>query len=593
VFLDPEARRKKLTASFASIDALAKAELDRQKAPSMVVGVVVDGDLAYAKGYGAADLQTGAAPDADTLYRIGSITKSFTGLAILALRDEGALGLDDALARYLPEAGTLVYPTRDTAPITLRQLLTHTSGLPRMAPVMIGKAPTESEMVKGISGLPLESPPGARHAYSNLGFALLGLVAGRAAHQNLRDVVGKHLLVPLGMTSTVWDKEQVPSGRLLATSYVRGAKGDPEKLETMHAGAQEGAGGLFSTVRDMARYVAFQLAAYPPRDAEDKGPIRRSTVREAHSTGFRSGVSVRLEDAPAKGEPLASVSATAYGFGWVSEQTCAFDDLVWHNGKIDGYTADIRFLPSRGVGVVTLANHAEADPAVLSNKVLRALDQGGGLVKRSLPASPALEAAAKKLLAVYDTWDDAAYAAMLSEGREKLANEKDELAGYKALHGACKAFTPMEVDSPVHGRFRGDCERGTFQMEIAISAKDGGILGFTGKSLDAEVPKHLRAVAERLAGLVAKWDDRIYKKHLAPKSTKPKDDLAGFYAKLRAAHGACTVKSAVHEGFDQWFVLDCERGGDMTLTVTLDRKDEDVVTGHWYRPAARGTCPVR
>src|SRR5205807_7588475 len=106
-------------------------ELAAQSVPGVSVGIVIDGELAYAKGFGVVDPATKAVPDADTVYRIGSISKSFTGLALLSLRDAGSLGLDDTLARWIPEAGKLVYPTRDARPITLRQLAQHTSGLQR------------------------------------------------------------------------------------------------------------------------------------------------------------------------------------------------------------------------------------------------------------------------------------------------------------------------------------------------------------------------------------------------------------------------------------------------------------------------------
>jgi hypothetical protein len=138
-----------------------------------------------------------------------------------------------------------------------------------------------------------------------------------------------------------------------------------------------------------------------------------------------------------------------------------------------------------------------------------------------------------------------------------------------------------------------DCERGTLQMAITLSAADGGIMGFAGKSLGVEVSKGLQAAAEALAGLIGKWDDRVYKKHLAQKATKPREETAAFFEKVRVAHGVCTVKSAVREVFEQWFELDCERGGALTLSLSLDAKDEKAVQKFAIRPVGGGTCPVR
>lgn len=244
VFTDPD-RRKKIESAFSSIDALVDEEVRAQGLPGIAFGVVVDGELAYAKGFGVTDLVTKAKPDADTVYRIGSITKSFTALAVLALRDEGALGLDDPLTRFLPEAGGLVYPTRDTPSITIRQLLTQTSGLPRLGSfdyTLPDRELSEEEVLKSLAGFPLENAPGSSYGYSNLGFGLLGIAVGRASHTSLRAVVGKKIFEPLGMTSSGWDPAGVPAGRI-ATPYKRGASGALAPTVTWRLGASEGAGG--------------------------------------------------------------------------------------------------------------------------------------------------------------------------------------------------------------------------------------------------------------------------------------------------------------------------------------------------------------
>src|SRR5262249_18455166 len=133
---------------------------ESQKVPGMAVGVVIDGELAYAKGFGFADVEKKMKPDADTVFRIGSITKSFTALATLSLRDDGALALDDPLTTFMPEASGIVYPTRDAPPITLRQLLTHTSGLSRSGNLTDPHATSENDVMKSLQGLSLENTPG-------------------------------------------------------------------------------------------------------------------------------------------------------------------------------------------------------------------------------------------------------------------------------------------------------------------------------------------------------------------------------------------------------------------------------------------------
>src|SRR5579863_3669922 len=136
VFADPD-RRATLARAFPEIDAMVAAEVRDHGLAGMAVGVVIDGQLAHFAGAGVTSLETKAPPTPDSVYRIASIPKSFTALGILALRDEGAIGLDDPLARYIPEVSRMVAPTRDSPVVTLRQLLTHTGGLPSQGPYAI------------------------------------------------------------------------------------------------------------------------------------------------------------------------------------------------------------------------------------------------------------------------------------------------------------------------------------------------------------------------------------------------------------------------------------------------------------------------
>jgi CubicO group peptidase (beta-lactamase class C family) len=592
-FRDPD-RRRKLASAFAKIDAVGEDELKKQGLPSVAIGVVVDGELAYAKGFGAPGGDGKGKPDADTVYRIGSITKSFTAAALISLRDEGALALDDPLAKWIPEAAGLVYPTRDTPPITLRQMLTHTSGLPRVGPLpgaRTDRGPTEEELLQSLHGLPLESPPGTKHSYSNLGFALLGIVVSRAAHAPYREVVNRRVLAPLGMTSTFWDQASVPPGRL-ATAFAKGPLGVPVPTPHWILGAEEGAGGLYSTVRDMAKYLAFQLAAYPPRSAPEAGPVRRSSVREGHFNALWDDLHVRPVHAPRKGESLVDAAAYRYGYGWVAEQTCELDKLVWHNGGIDGYRTDVAFLPEQGVGVIALVNFAGAAPEPIVERVIKELRRSGGLSKRTPEVAPAFAPVMAKLLDVYNTWDEGKYQAMLTMGRPPVLNEeKAELGGYKKLHGACKGYAPADVTGPRTAWFRMDCERGTLDMEIVLGA-DGLIAGFVGRSRDLPVPPEIRKIADRVVGLVKKWDDGVFKKHLA-QTKRPREDAAKYFDDLRAVHGTCGVKSLTNFGTDRRILVECERGGDLSLNLSVDPKDADAVTSYAFDGVGQGTCPVR
>lgn len=540
-FKDPD-RRKKLEAAFPAIEKLIDEEMKKQGLPGLAVGIVIDGELALAKGFGVTSLASKTAPDADTVYRIGSITKSFTGLALLALRDDGVLSLDEPLSKWISEAHQLVYPSRDSTPITLRQLANHTSGLPRMGPFPPEDNPAEDVVVKSLVKLSLETAPATKWAYSNFAFSLLGIAIGRAAKAPFHDVVTARILKPLGMTATVWDHEAVASGRL-APAHQPGPQGPMPNTKPARLGAGDGAGGIYSSVRDMAKYVAFQLAAYPPRNADD-GKLRRATLREAHSTGVPSSL-----------KHTAPAVAISYGYGFGRYQSCALDDIVGHNGAIDSYRADMRFSPSRGVGIVVLTNFGNGDPPVISEAVLAELKKTGAMVARAPTPSASLNVAMKRLLGIYQQWDEAAFAKILA--RPIHPREKAELETYKQLHGACTAFEPVTMDTPNAGWFALTCERGSLRMQLTVSGA-GLILGFSGLSRGIEPPAGFAKLAAAVLSLQRKWDDKAFAKHFA-KAPMPAAQMKKMAATFHARHGDCKLGRPIHFGFDWGYEVMCKK----------------------------------
>jgi len=378
----------------------------------------------------------------------------------------------------------------------------------------------------------------------------------------------------------------------MASGYVNFVKGEIKPAPLIDFGADDPSGGLFASLRDMGRYVAAQLAAYPPRNGPEDGVLRRSTLREAHSSGFASLLRVVNADMPKKGESLVNAVADSYGFGWVSRRTCAYDDLVWHNGGLPGFSSDIRFFKDRGVGVVALVNLLPAEAVAISVRVVRALARSGGLSKRSLPPPPQFDPLMKKLLAVYNDWDEAGYKAILTAQRPPMmAIEKKELAGYKELHGACKGYKFAESESPRSATFSLECERGPLEMRLLISPKDGLLTGFVGTTRDLPVPKELRAAAEKVTGLIRKWDAAIFNRHFA-KAKKTRDAAATEFESFRAQHGVCTVRSSTMISDERTIHLECERGGDLDLTIELDKKDPNQVLTYALN-TKEGVCPVR
>ncbi|HKP26889.1 MAG TPA: serine hydrolase domain-containing protein, partial [Dongiaceae bacterium] len=188
--------------------------------PGLMFGLVADGALRWTKAIGMADREAGRPVTSDTAFRIASMTKNMTALAILMLRDAGKVALDAPIGAYVPEFAALPLPTTDSRPVSLRDLLNHSAGLVTDDPWgdrQLGIAPADfTRMIAG--GALFAQPPGIAFEYSNLGFALLGRVITNVTGTRYQDYIVEALLRPLGMTATTFDFYAVPEPRR-ATGY--------------------------------------------------------------------------------------------------------------------------------------------------------------------------------------------------------------------------------------------------------------------------------------------------------------------------------------------------------------------------------------
>src|SRR5215207_1460430 len=210
-FADPE-RARKLAAAFPEIEKLFTTWAERRHMPGAVFGVVIDGELAWVKAAGVQDTATKAPVTPDTVFRIASMTKSFTAMAILKLRDEGKLSLDDPAERYVPALAGLPYPTKDSPVITVRHLLTHSEGFPEDNPWGDRQLAQPDERMREWmrAGIPFSTAPGTAFEYSNYGFAILGQIVQKVSGKPYDVYVREQILKPLGMTSSYFDTAEVP-----------------------------------------------------------------------------------------------------------------------------------------------------------------------------------------------------------------------------------------------------------------------------------------------------------------------------------------------------------------------------------------------
>src|SRR5438105_3372360 len=270
----------RLAAGFADVDRLMTAYASQVHSPGAAWGVIVDGQLAHTGVTGYRDLGAKAPVDADTVFRIASMTKSFTAMSILKLRDEGKLSLDDPAEQYVPELVGLKYPTSDSPKITIRHLLSHSEGFPEDNPWGDQQlARTDDEMSRMMrAGIPFSNAPGTAYEYSNYGFAILGRIVAKVSGRPYADYVTTNVLGPLGMRSTTLSPTSVPANRL-AHGY-RWEDDQWKEEPQLPDGAFGSMGGMLTSLNDLGLYVSALLGAWPPRDGVETGPVRRSSLRE-------------------------------------------------------------------------------------------------------------------------------------------------------------------------------------------------------------------------------------------------------------------------------------------------------------------------
>ncbi|MDP1026050.1 serine hydrolase domain-containing protein [Sphingomonas sp. KR1UV-12] len=453
----------------ASVDALApaltaffEADMRERHIPGLVFGVVKAGRLVLVRGLGVQDIATKRPVTADTRFRIASMSKAFTALSILALRDAGKLSLDAPAERYLPEMAGWRYPTSDAPRIRVADLLHHSAGFVEDNPWGDRQQPlTEPAFTTMLrAGVPFANAPGVGMEYSNLGYAMLGRIVSNVGGLPYQQWIGRHLLAPLGMTSTGYDVLAGPQ-QVRALGY-RWQDGAWLREPDMADGAFGAMGGLQTSANDYARWVAFLLSGWPARDGPDAEPVRRATVREiVEGANF---VDVRDRHA-ALGQ--ACRQPVAYAKGWSVVGDCDLGRVVTHTGGYPGYGSVVALLPDAGVGVFAFANRTYAAPSVPAMQALLALRAAGLAPDRRTPVSSGLAAAYAAAQAAWRKGDATVAPLAINVLLDRDADRRRaEIAGLKRAVGDCGMDEPIAPVSAMEGHFVWTCATGRIAGRI-------------------------------------------------------------------------------------------------------------------------------
>jgi len=464
-----QADRAKLATAFADIDRLFTDFATQQHVPGAAWGIIVDGELAHAGASGVRDIASKAPVDADTVFRIASMTKSFTAMSILKLRDQGKLSLEDLAEKYVPEMRGLAYPTTDSPRITIRHLLSHAEGFPEDNPwgdrQLADSDEQLSQMIKG--GIPFSNAPGIAYEYSNYGFAILGRIVSNVSGEKYADFVTANVLKPLGMTSTSLEPSTVPPNRL-AHGY-RWEDNVWKNEPLLSNGSFGSMGGMLTSVRDLSRYVGVFLSAWPPRDGPETAPIKRSSLREMQQVSRPAPATVVRD----RSTGAVQLNSGGYGFGLRISQSCSFSHIVAHGGGLPGFGTVMTWLPEHGVGIIAFGNLTYTNWGRVATNAFERLAATGGLKPRVPAPSPALTHARDAVSRLIVRWDDTLASEIAAENLF-LDQSKDrrrvEIERLRETVGACTPGSGFDdVPNALRGRWTMSCEKGKLEVAITLA----------------------------------------------------------------------------------------------------------------------------
>jgi CubicO group peptidase (beta-lactamase class C family)/beta-lactamase class A len=457
-----------LSAAIPTVNKLYKEFAERNHYPGMVYGIVAGGELVYSNAVGWTDIGKKIPAGAASDFRIASMSKSFTTVAILQLRDAGKLKLDDPASLYIPELKGQRGPASDAPEITIRHLLTHSAGFPEDNPWGDRQLEQTDEQLLALvrEGISFSNSPGMYYEYSNLGFTLLGHIVTKLSGMPYEQYITEHVFKPLGMGHTYWEYTAVPAEKL-AHGY-RWLNGQWVEQPMLHDGAYGAMGGLITSMEDFSRYTAWQLAAWPSRSGGDESVLKRSSRREMQQPWTFNNLNSSFSYNGADVCPM--VSMYCYGLRWSKD--CKGHVTVGHTGGLPGFGSNWMVLPDYGVGVICFANLTYASTAAINAKILDTLITLAHLKTREVPASAVLLQRQKELVALLPRFDGAKESGIFAVNfwQDYFVDSLRKEAG--ALYskvGAIRRVGELHAENGLRGSFVLEGEKGSLEVRFTLT----------------------------------------------------------------------------------------------------------------------------
>ncbi|MBC7812715.1 MAG: beta-lactamase family protein, partial [Burkholderiales bacterium] len=381
-------------------------------------------------------------------------------------------------------------------------------------------------------GISFSNPPGVKYEYSNFGFGILGRIVSNVSGMPYQQYIVGNILEPLGMTSSTYDIRQVaPERYAMGYDFV-----DDQWVEVppLNDGEFGSMGGLFTTINDFARYIAYLLTAFPPRDDVESGPVRRSSRREMMQLYSQRNVSSSRQppDSP------TLVSSDGYGFGLVAGVDSVLGYSVSHGGGLPGYGTFYRLLPEHGVGIVTFTNLTYMPAAVPINEVYAVLKKTGGLNRRIIPPAAPLVAVQEAIAHLYDRWDDDEMKSISTESLFldlSLEKRRAEFEDLRVNFGERLSVTPIQAENALRGSWHMKCKGGSIEISVTLSPTVPPLVQHLEFTAAKPLGQSLKRAITAMTHLIGQWDE-TQAQNLFVRSLKRKSLQAQFEA-LRVQYG--------------------------------------------------------
>lgn len=434
--------------------------------PGIAYGIVVDDELVISSAVGVLDIEKQNPATTSSEFRIASMTKSFTAMAILKLRDEGKLSLNDPVYKYIPEMENHKYLTKDAPIIDIENLLTMTAGFPEDNPWGDRQLDEPNEMLMDLisEGLKSSNVPSYTYEYSNTGYAMLGYIVSQVSGKPYQEYIKEEILNPLGMTHTYWEIDEVPSEQL-AIGY-RWEDGEWKLEPMLHDGSFGSMGGLITSIEDFSKYVSFHLSAWPPRNEGEIGPLKRSSLREMHTPQFPR---LNTNATTYLGNPCPIVAGYGYGLGIY--QNC--EDLKWvsHGGALPGFGSNYVFYPEYGIGIMAFCNLTYTTPWQLK-EIEKLIFDKLELKPRELPISSILERRKEQITETFQQGENALLAEIFAENfflDESRNHRIDKISNALRQAGQITSVTDLVPQNQLRGAFKLRGENGDISIFFTLS----------------------------------------------------------------------------------------------------------------------------